>query len=458
MLRPPPFAVPRRWLRLPRRTIRLRLTALYAALFLASGAGLLAVTYVLVDHHTPMAVSFGNGQAGGKFGVRAVGAGAAGITGQPPPGVCLTAMGPFAAVQPGDAPLKTPLTGSTRRASQCATWVQGQVNAARADYLTSLLTDSGVALGLMAVAALGLGWLVSGRVLRPLRTITVKAQQISASNLHERLALVGPDDELKDLGDTMDGLLARLEAAFAAQRQFVANASHELRTPLARQRTMVEVALADPDRSVASLEAVCCRVLAAGQQQERLIEALLTLARGQRGLDRLGLVDLAAIARETVLSVSADAYQRDIEVSLLDAPASFAGDPGLAERLLANLLDNAIRHNHPGGRVLVRTETAAGQAVLSVVNTGPLIDQAEVPGLFEPFRRRGAARTAASSAGGLGLGLSIVAAIAGAHGADVRACAQPEGGLDVAVRFGRAADSAVSRPAPRMVLLAPARG
>jgi signal transduction histidine kinase len=434
MLRQWSFAMQRRRLRLPRRTIRLRLTALCAALFLASGAGLLAVTYVLVDNHTPVGLSFTGGQAGGQVQLRAVGAETAGIPSQPP-GVCLAATGPVATAQPGDVHVKAPATASAKQAKQCAAWVQSQVDAARADYLTSLLTDSGIALGLMALAALGLGWLVSGRVLRPLRTITLKAQQISATNLHERLALSGPDDELKDLGDTMDGLLARLETAFAAQRQFVANASHELRTPLTRQRTMVEVALADPGRSVTSLEVVCRRVLLAGQQQERLIEGLLTLARSQRGVDRLESVDLAAIAREAVLSLSADACRRDIDVTLLDAPATFPGDTQLAERLLTNLLDNAVRHNHRNGRVLVRTHEAAGQAVLSVVNTGPTLDQSEVPGLFEPFCRRGTARTAAAWAGGVGLGLSIVAAIAAVHRADVRAYAQPEGGLDVSVRF-----------------------
>jgi signal transduction histidine kinase len=456
MLRPSLFGVPQRWLRLPRRTIRLRLTALYAVLFLLSGAGLLAVTYVLVGNHTPMAVTVVDRSAGGQIRVQASGGIASAGAARPQPGVCLTAGGPLAKLPPGGVAFTgPPVPLSTKRAAQCATWVQGQVNAARADYLTSLLTDSGIALGLMAIAALGLGWLVSGRVLRPLRTITLKAQQISASNLHERLALDGPDDELKDLGDTMDGLLARLETAFAAQRQFVANASHELRTPLARQQTMVEVALADPARGVASLEAVCRRVLAAGQQQERLIEALLTLARSQRGLDRLQPVDLPAIARETVLSRCADANLRDIEVTLLDAPATFPGDARLAERLVTNLLDNAIRHNHPGGRVLVRTHAAAGQAVLSVVNTGPVLDQAEVPGLFEPFRRRGTARVGPGC--GLGLGLSIVAAIASAHRAELQARAQPGGGLEVTIRFDGAPDSPALRGATGAAGLAAVR-
>ncbi|MBO0822501.1 MAG: HAMP domain-containing histidine kinase [Actinobacteria bacterium] len=446
MLKLPSAGLPRRWLRLPRRTIRLRLTALYAALFLASGAGLLAVTYVLVDQHTPMAVGFRSRTSGGQLQVQTAadggaavrGSSTAGKAGRPPPGACVS-VSPLPALSPGSrVKLADPFPPSGTKAAQCA-WVQAQVNAAREGYLTSLLTDSGIALGVMAIAALGLGWLVSGRVLRPLRTITLKAQQISASNLHERLALGGPDDELKDLGDTMDGLLARLETAFSAQRQFVANASHELRTPLARQQAMVEVALANPDRSVSSLAEVCQRVLAAGQQQEQLIEGLLTLARSQRGLDRLEPVDLAAIASATVASRSADARQRDIQVMLLDGPAIVAGDARLAERLATNLLDNAIRHNHAHGTVLVRTFTDDRQAGLSVVNTGPVLDPGEVPGLFEPFRRRGVARTATTTADrGLGLGLSIVAAIARAHGAELQSHARPGGGLEVTVRFERA--------------------
>jgi signal transduction histidine kinase len=438
---------------LPRRTIRLRLTALYAALFLASGAGLLAVTYVLVNNHAPTGVSFLS-RADGREPVQIRAAASAAMPSSPPPGVCLTTTtrlpggpGIGAVALAGHA-----LQVTSKQAKQCATWVQAQVNAARADYLTSLLTDSGMALGLMAVAALGLGWLVSGRVLRPLRTITVKAQQISASNLHERLALSGPDDELKDLGDTMDRLLARLESAFTAQRQFVANASHELRTPLARQRTMVEVALADPDRNVDSLAIACRRVLAAGQQQERLIEGLLTLARSQRGLDQVGPVDLAAIAREAVLSRSGDAHHREIQLTLLDGPAAFHGDTRLAERLVANLLDNAIRHNDTGGTVLVRTWTAAAQAVISVVNTGPAINPVDVPDLFEPFRRGGQARVSSAAshgdAGGVGLGLSIVAAIVSAHGADLRASPQTEGGLTVEARFRCTVDRPPAEPAP----------
>jgi signal transduction histidine kinase len=417
--------------RLPRRTIRLRLTAVYAILFLVSGAGLLAITYMLVeDHISPAKIAAG----GSMVRVSAGGPSAAG------PAL-------FAPVLPVPGRQVRCYVGASTNpiavqvnSGQCvsdlqaqAAKLQAQVAAQRGDYLNSLLIGSGIALAAMTLAALGLGWLVSGRVLSPLRTITRTARNISASNLHERLALAGPDDELKELGDTMDGLLARLEGSFAAQRQFVANASHELRTPLARQRTLVEVALSDPERTVDSLEAACRRVLAAGQQQERLIEGLLTLARSQRGLDQCEPVDLAALTQETVLSRSSDAHQRDIRLQVVASPADFPGDARLAERLITNLLDNAIRHNHVGGAVIVRTATASGQAVLSVTNTGPVIHPDEVPGLFEPFRHRGASRT--SDGDSPGLGLSIVGAIASAHGASVWVWAPPEGGLDIQVRF-----------------------
>jgi signal transduction histidine kinase len=412
-------------LRLPRRTIRLRLTAIYAVLFLLSGVGLLAITYALVENHpatAPVMVKVGGRAAPAGLGQSIGGSGSVSSGG---PSFCATET---------TGPSSTPPLG------QCAGYfrsqavsLQRQVLAQHDDYMNTLLLGSGIALAVMTLAALGLGWLISGRVLGPLRTITRATRNLSASSLHERLALSGPDDELKELGDTVDGLLARLEGSFAAQRQFVANASHELRTPLARQQTLVEVALADPGRTVDSLEAACQRVLAAGQQQERLIEGLLTLARSQRGLDQLEPVDLAALAQETVLSRSADAWQRDIQLTVVASPAVFAGDTRLAERLITNLLDNAIRHNHEGGQVTVRTTAASGEAVLTVANTGPVIGPEEVPGLFEPFRHRGASRTSAGDSPGLGL--SIVGAIAAAHGAAVWVWAPPEGGLEVHVRF-----------------------
>jgi signal transduction histidine kinase len=415
---------------LPRRSIRLRLTAMYAVLFLLSGASLLAITYALVENHEKPSVlaAKGNAIAGGS------GAGERIITNPAAPGT----GGPTfcSAVSTGPAPGPAQLGQCADYFHTRAVQLQAQVATQWSSYLNTLLIGSGIALAMMTLAALGLGWLVSGRVLSPLRLITRTARNISASNLNERLGLSGPDDELKELGDTVDGLLARLEGSFAAQRQFVANASHELRTPLARQRTLMEVALADPDRTVATMEAACRRVLAAGQQQERLIEGLLTLARSQRGLDQFEPVDLGAVVTEMALTRSADARERDVQIRVDADPAAFAGDARLAERLVSNLLDNAIRHNRRGGQVTIRTAAAPDQAVLSVVNTGPVIQPTEVPGLFEPFRHRDATRTTGDSPG---LGLSIVSAIAAAHGAAVWAWAPPGGGLEIQVRFPRRA-------------------
>jgi signal transduction histidine kinase len=299
----------------------------------------------------------------------------------------------------------------------------------RTDTLDQLLIESGIALAIMAVASVGLGWLMAGRVLRPLRTITATARRISARSLHQRIAMTGPDDELKELGDTFDQLLGRLDASFRAQRQFVANASHELRTPLARQRTLLEVALRDREATNASLRAACERALVAGEQQERLIACLLTLARGERGLDRFEPLDLAALA-----GAAAAARRDDAEVSLATRiePAQAAGDPGLAERLVANLVDNAIRYNTAGGRVEIGTGTRAGRPYLTVANTGPVIPPDQLGRLFRPFQRMDPARRAP---GGLGLGLAIVSAIAAAHGADLRAVTRAGGGLAIDVVF-----------------------
>jgi signal transduction histidine kinase len=420
--------MPRRWLRLPRRTVRLRLMLIYGGLFLLCGAGLLTITYFLVAQHLPTGPVARQRSTSVRGGVP--------ITGSPAP------MGPipvagsqvFFSAGTGTCHLlagpSTSLSQATARAQQC-------LDQQRDLELNQLLTESGVALGIMTVVSIGLGWLVAGRVLGKLRTITAAARSISANSLDARLALDGPDDELKELGDTIDALLARLEAAFGAQRQFVANASHELRTPLARQRTLVEVALADPEPSVAGLQAVCQRVLATGEQQERLIEALLTLARSQRGLDRREPVDLAALTAEVTLARHPEADLRGLTISTSLGPAAALGDARLAERLVANLVDNALRHNVARGVVEVSTATWGGHAVLSVSNTGPLIPPDHLTRLFLPFQRGRADRT--GSRDGLGLGLSIVAAIAEAHGAWLQAHALPGGGLIVRAGFPQAA-------------------
>jgi signal transduction histidine kinase len=260
--------------------------------------------------------------------------------------------------------------------------------------------------------------------------MTATTRRISEHNLYERLALGGPDDELKELGDTIDALLTRLEHAFDAQRRFVANASHELRTPLTLERAMIEVALADPDVNVDSLRAVCERILAAGEQQESLIAALLTLARGQRGVDRRESFDLADVVAAGVRGVlNQGAVQ--LSASLDSAPVS--GDPRLVERLVANLIDNAVRHNVPDGWMRVATQTSGARSSLLVINSGPVIASGTEGELLEPFRR--AAPDRSNHAHGHGLGLSIAAAVAASHEGELRIRARPAGGLEVEASF-----------------------
>jgi signal transduction histidine kinase len=299
--------------------------------------------------------------------------------------------------------------------------------------LDQLLVQSGIALAAMSLASIALGWIVAGRVLRPLRTITTATRDISATNLHLRLALDRPQDELKELGDTIDELLERLEASFESQRRFVGNASHELRTPLARQRTLAQVAISDPEATVDSLRAAHERVLASGAQQERLIEGLLSLTRGEAGLDRPEPFDLASVAERVLLAREAEARQTGLDVRAALYPAPVAGDLRLVERLLENLVDNALRHNVPEGRIEVATKTEAGRAALSVLNTGPIVPAGAVDQLAQPFRRLAPDRTTRGE--GVGLGLSIVQAIATAHDAALTLHPQPEGGLRAEVNF-----------------------
>ncbi|GAA2266409.1 HAMP domain-containing sensor histidine kinase [Streptomyces amakusaensis] len=388
-----------------RRSVRLRLTLLYGGLFLVSGAALLAIMLILVNNSVKDSWR-------DKLG-------------------------------PSDDPLQ-PLPGLTEPAP---TRQPGQVTPqpspvdSKDNLMNELLTQSGIALAIMLVVSIALGWIVAGRILRPLRTITAAAQAISATSLHQRLALDGPGDELKELGDTFDSLLSRLETSFEAQRRFVANASHELRTPLARQRALGQVALADPDATVESLRAAHERILVTGAQQERLIEALLTLARSQGGIDVREPFDLARLTREVIDSREADALHRTVVFLPSISPAVAAGHRNLAERLVTNLVDNALRHNTRGGRVDVATGTLDGRATLTVTNTGPVVPSDEIGRLFQPFQRLDATRVARTE--GLGLGLSIVQAIAQAHDATVTTRARPEGGLTILVSFPATGDRPV---------------
>jgi signal transduction histidine kinase len=303
--------------------------------------------------------------------------------------------------------------------------------------IRSLIFSSVFGLVVMAVLSIVFGWLLAGRLLRPLRTITATARDISASNLSRRLSLGRRDDEFAELGETLNDLFGRLEAAFDSQRHFVANASHELRTPLTAERALLQVALADPDAPAAELRAACTQALALGEQQEQLIDALLTLASSERGIGQPEQFDLARLAGPAIQARAADAERRHIQLTAELDPAPAAGDPSLAESLISNLVDNAIRHNVTGGQVEIRTTQAAGRPAISVRNTGPVIPPAEVDRLFEPFQRLDSGRT--SQASGHGLGLAIVAAIARAHHATLIARPRLAGGLDITVTFPPAA-------------------
>jgi signal transduction histidine kinase len=288
-------------------------------------------------------------------------------------------------------------------------------------------------LAILAVLALGAGWLLSGRVVRPLHAITASARHISASSLNQRLRVTGPGAEFTELGATLDDLFARLEASFEAQRRFVANASHELRTPLAAERALLQVALADPGASAETLRSACQEALALGEQQETLIGALLTLARGERGLETRETFDLALTVQKVIMDQQPEAERRGIRTGTRLSPAPVSGDPDLAECLVANLVGNAVRHNRPGGHAEISVTGDAGRAVLTVSNTGAAVPPAELDRLFQPFQRLGAERVRGT--GGHGLGLAIVRAIADAHDATVTATANSGGGLSVRVTF-----------------------
>ncbi len=296
-----------------------------------------------------------------------------------------------------------------------------------------VLLYSGIALAVLAVVSVALGWLVANRALRPLRFITAAARVASASSLDERLRLAGSYDEFRELSDTLDGLFARLEAAFESQRRFVANASHELRTPLTAERTVLQVALADPDAGAESLRAACQQLLRLGEQQEHLIDALLTLASSQRGLRSREPFDLAEVTARVVTSRRHEAARLGVRVETSLAPAIVTGDTSLAESLVANLLDNAIRHNVADGQVQVTTASHGDLSSFSVTNSGPVIPPGEVARLLEPFQQLDGERTRRD--GGHGLGLAIISAVASAHGASLTVRARPEGGLDVTVVF-----------------------
>ncbi|KOX13589.1 HAMP domain-containing sensor histidine kinase [Nocardiopsis sp. NRRL B-16309] len=297
--------------------------------------------------------------------------------------------------------------------------------------LSDMLVNSVLALVAITLLAAAAGWLIAGRPLRRLHRVTETARTLSEHDLHSRLGLTGPDDEFRELGDTFDAMLSRLERAFESQRRFVANASHELRTPLAVQRAALEVPLAQ-HRVPDDLRPAFRRALDSVGRSESLISGLLLLARSDRGLARTEEVDLAGIVRDTVARHEADAREAGVDLRVDTEAAVVAGDAVLLENLVRNLVENAVRHNTSGGWVEARLRTAHGRTVVKVTNTGAAI--ADPDALFEPFHRGDEARLRGARPGS-GLGLSIVRSIAVAHGATAVARARPDGGLVVTVGF-----------------------
>jgi signal transduction histidine kinase len=390
---------------LGRRSVRARIGLACAGLFLVTGGAFVAATYALIDHSLSSAAVASPAKINDAL-----------------MGTCKqgTANGT--------------LTGAL--AAQCQKIFAEGSRIPRGFYLHELLLWSLVGLSVAAVLAGILGWAIGGRILVPLHKVTGAARRASQEHLDERIRLDGPHDELKELADTFDDMLDRLDLAFASQRRFVANASHELRTPLTSMRTLIDVAMAKPTRTTDQLETVVRRVREALGQSEANIDGLLTLARSDRGLTTRELVDLEAAAQDAIdqTTTAATASRVVIEADL--SPAPTLGDRVLVERLVVNLVDNAVRYNVTGGWVQVETRTDHGQSYLSVANTGPVVPESKVASLFEPFTRLDERVT---NGQGVGLGLSIVASVVTAHGGQLQAEAPADGGLKVTVHFPTAA-------------------
>jgi signal transduction histidine kinase len=399
LFRPVSVGVPARLL--PRR-VRMRLTVLFGLLFVASGAVLLAITYFLVSSRRETIAIIKQGPGG-----------------LPTPD------------RPGDSGDLLP--------GQRPSWADGVARELReqavqqhAMEMHHLLVQSGIALAIMAGICIVLSWLVAGRLVRPLRTMTSTIRQISARNVHERLDAKGPSDELKDLADTVDGLLGRLQTALESHKRFVANAAHELRTPLTLEHALLEEALMDDEAPADTLRTTFERLLVISGQQARLLESLLTLSSSERGVEHPEPLDLAALAEDVLLPFAAETDRRGLLLAADLRPAGVCGDSALIQRLVANLLDNAIDYNMPGGRVDITTGTdPSGRSFVSVSNSGGEIPPEQVDRLLEPFQRL--VRT--PDDGHHGLGLSIVRAVVTAHGAELVARSRPGGGLVVEAFF-----------------------
>ncbi len=367
---------------LRRGTAGMRFTLLYASLFLMSGIGLLVLTNLFAQVKET----------------------------QPVPGQT-----------------------SAGQAQERIRLLEAQLTELQVAQSRRMLTGSLIALIAMAAVSLLLGRIIAGRVLRPLRTITTATRRITAESLHERLAAPGPADEVKDLADTIDDLLERLEASFAAQRLFVANASHELRTPLTTMRASLDVALAKPGPIPRQTTVLADRMRTELDQVDRLLEGLLTLARAQHGVVAADAqtVQIGQLIGEALEARATGIAAKRLTVERRGTAISAEGSPTLLNRMVHNLIDNAVVHNRDDGSIAIAVEKDAAATRLIVESSGPVLEQEQVARLAKPFQRLGADRT--GPAGGQGLGLSIVAAIAAAHGGRIDLHARPEGGLRATV-------------------------
>ena len=385
-------------MRRPRLTLRARLTLLYTGLSTLCGAVVVAVSYTL------MAQLGTSSQDDRAFA---------------PADVSDSIASQCRDKQPGRSPDKDAI-------AQCISYLQQQGARHQRDLtLSHLLQYSLITLAVVIAVAAVLGWVAAGRALRPVHQITAAARSASQHNLSARVAATGPRDELRELAETFDGMLGRLQTAFDSQQRFIANASHELRTPLAVMRTTIEVVLDNPDSTPGDLRAMATDIRAAIDHAEHLIGALLILARNERGLTVRERVDLATVAEDAL--DTADPADRRVHATL--EPAVISGDPVLAEHLIRNLVDNAVRYNRSAGDVWISTRTAAGGSQLTVANTGPVISPADARRIFQPFQRL----DDRTSHDGYGLGLAIVASIAAIHGGTATALPRDAGGLSVTV-------------------------
>jgi signal transduction histidine kinase len=390
---------------------RSRLTLLYASLFTIGGAALVLITYLLVAdtlHST--------------------------TTTRIPPGVQQALARCLRAAQTGGADVMQ------KCAAVYARGVQAGASAQRSTTLAHLLTYSLLSLAGAALLAAFAGWIAAGRILRPVHRLTAAARAASERNLSHRIALQGPRDELRELADTFDTMLERLDRAFTSQRQFIANASHELRTPLTIMRTAIDVVLAKPEATNQELVSMAAEVRQAVNHSERLIEVLLVLASNEQARALTDPLDLAAVAEDALEGRTANALTTTATLG----EATVTGDGVLLERLVANLLDNAERYNIAGGTITISTSVDSGSSLVRVVNTGPVVPPDQVERLFLPFTRLDD-RTRHD---GFGLGLTLVSSIAAAHGGAVHAAAVPTGGLDITVSLPRRANSSPGPPAP----------